>query len=182
VKQLTGIDASFLYMETPSTFAHVSGLMILERPSVDFNPLAAVLAKYASMVGALEPIRRRVVEVPLGLDHPYWIDDPDFGLGSHIRELHLPAPGTADQLAEQVAQIHGRPMDRSRPLWEVHVIQGLEGGGWALLTKYHHATIDGAAGQLMLSLMTDTDPDAAPPGAAPCGSPRRSPGTWSCSA
>ena len=164
MKQLTGIDASFLYMETPSTHAHVTGLMILERPSVDFDPFAAVYAKYASVVGELEPIRRRLVEVPFGLDHPYWIDDPNFDLRFHVRELNVAAPGRDDQLAEQVARIHGRPMDRSRPLWEVYVIDGLESGEWALLTKYHHATIDGAAGQVMLEFMTDTEPDAPSPG------------------
>ena len=175
MKQLTGIDASFLYMETSSTHGHVSGLMILERPGADYDPFAAVYAKYASVVGAVEPIRRRLVEVPFGLDHPYWIDDPNFDLRFHIRDLSLAAPGRADQLAEQVALIHGRPMDRSRPLWEVYVIDGLEGGGWALLTKYHHATIDGAAGQLMLAIMTDSEPDAAPPGESPSWVPEAIP-------
>ena len=70
MKQLTGLDASFLYMETPTTFGHVTGLMIFERPSADFDPYAAVYAKYASLVGELEPMRRRLVEVPFGLDHP----------------------------------------------------------------------------------------------------------------
>ncbi len=176
MKQLAGIDASFLYMETPSTYAHVSGLMILERPSVDYDPFAAVYAKYASVVGELEPIRRRVVEVPFGLDHPYWIDDPNFDLDFHIRALNLAPPGRAHQLAEQVARIHGRPLDRTRPLWEVYVIDGLEDGRWALLTKYHHATIDGAAGQLMLALMTETEPDEPPPGESPSWEPEAIPG------
>ncbi len=167
MKQLTGIDASFLYMETPSTFGHVTGLMIFERPSPDFEPYAAAYAKYASLVGVLEPMRRRVVEVPFGLDHPYWIADPNFDLDFHVRELNIAKPGRVDQLAEQVSRIHGRPMDRSRPLWEVYVIDGLESGRWALLTKYHHATIDGASGQLMLEIITDTEPDAAPPGESP---------------
>ena len=76
-----------------------------------------------------------------------------------------------DQLAEQVSRIVGRPMDRSRPLWEVYVIDGLHSGRWALLTKYHHATIDGAAGQLMLNILTDTEPDAPAPGAGPSWEP-----------
>ena len=150
--------------------------MILERPSVDYDPFAAVYAKYASVVGELEPIRRRVVEVPFGLDHPYWIDDPNFDLDFHIRALNLAPPGRAHQLAEQVARIHGRPLDRTRPLWEVYVIDGLEDGRWALLTKYHHATIDGAAGQLMLALMTETEPDEAPPGESPSWEPEAIPG------
>src|ERR1700746_3693391 len=162
-------------METPTTFGHVTGLMIFERPSPDYDPYAAVYAKFASLVGELEPLRRRLVGVPFGLDHPYWVADPDFDLDFHIREIHLARPGMVDQLAEQVSRIVGRPMDRSRPLWEVYVIDGLHSGRWALLTKYHHATIDGAAGQLVLNILTDTDPDAPPPGPGPSWEPESLP-------
>ena len=167
MKQLSGLDASFLYLETPTTFGHVTGLMIFERPSADYDPFTAVYAKFASLVGELEPLRRRLVEVPFGLDHPYWVADPNLDLDFHIREIHLAKPGMVDQLAEQVSRIVGRPMDRTRPLWEVYVIDGLHSGRWALLTKYHHATIDGAAGQLMLKIVTEPDPDAPPPGDSP---------------
>jgi diacylglycerol O-acyltransferase / wax synthase len=167
MKQLSGLDATFLYMETPTTYGHVTGLMIFERPSAEYDPFAVVYAKYASMVGELEPLRRRLVEVPLGLDHPYWVADPNFDLDFHVREINLAKPGMVDQLADQVSRIVGRPMDRTRPLWEVYVIDGLHSGRWALLTKYHHATIDGAAGQLMLKIVTDPDPDAPPPGESP---------------
>lgn len=167
MKQLSGLDAAFLYMETPTTYGHVSGLMIFERPHPDYDPYAAVYAKYASLVGKLEPLRRRVVEVPFGLDHPYWVFDPNFDLEFHIRELRLARPGLADQLADQVCRIVGRPMDRSRPLWEVYVIDGLQDGRWALLSKYHHATVDGASGQLLLESLTGTDPDAPPPEPGP---------------
>src|SRR6516165_5454539 len=154
-------------METPTTFGHVTGLMIFERPSADYDPFAAVYAKYGSLVGELEPLRRRLVEVPFGLDRPYWVADPKFDLDFHIREIHLAKPGMVDQLADQVSRLVGRPMDRTRPLWEVYVIDGLYSGRWALLTKYHHATIDGAAGQLMLKILTDPNPDAPPPGHSP---------------
>jgi diacylglycerol O-acyltransferase / wax synthase len=164
VKQLSGLDATFLYMETPTTFGHVTALMIFDRPGADFDPFGAVYAKFASMVGELEPLRRRLVEVPFGLDHPYWVADPNLDLDFHIREIHLAKPGMVDQLADQASRIVGRPLDRTRPLWEVYVIDGLHSGRWALLTKYHHATIDGAAGQLVLQIMTDPDPDAPPPG------------------
>src|SRR6201993_3314794 len=167
MKQLSGLDATFLYMETPTTYGHVTGLMIFERPSAEYDPFAVVYAKYASMIGELEPLRRRLVEVPFGLDHPYWVADPNFDLDFHVREINLAKPGMVDQLADQVSRIVGRPMDRTRPLWEVYVIDGLHSGRWALLTKYHHATIDGAAGQLMLQIMTDTDPDAPAPGDGP---------------
>ena len=162
MKQLTGMDGGFLYMETATTFGHVSGLGIYSRPSEDFDPYDEVYARFESMVGRLEPMRRRVVEVPLHLDHPYWIDDPDFDLDFHIRHLSLAPPGRVDQLGEQISRIVGRPMDRTRPLWEVYVIEGLESGRWALLTKYHHATIDGASGVLMLMMIHDLTPDAPP--------------------
>src|SRR5574340_1490409 len=164
-------------METPTTFGHVSGLMIFERPTPDYQPYQAVYAKYASLVGELEPLRRRVVEVPFGLDHPYWVFDPKFDLDFHVRELHLARPGLGDPRAEQVCRIVGRPMDRSRPLWEVYVIDGLQGGRWALLTKYHHATIDGASGQLMLQIITDASADAPAPGPGPSWEPEPLPST-----
>jgi WS/DGAT/MGAT family acyltransferase len=160
MKQLSGLDAAFLYMETPNTYGHVNGLAIYERPSDDFDPYAAVYERYSSLIGHLEPLRRRVVEVPFNLDHPYWIDDPNFDLDFHVRQIGLAPPGAADQLAEQVARIIGRPMDRSRPLWEVYVIEGLGDGRWATLSKTHHATIDGAAGVIMLKLLSDESADA----------------------
>ncbi len=160
MKQLTGLDASFLYMETPTTFGHVSGLAIYQRPSPDFDPYEHAYRRFEGMIGRLDPMRRRLVTVPLQLDHPYWIDDPEFDLDYHVRHLGLAPPGAADQLAEQVARIVGRHMDRSRPLWECYVIEGLADGRWAMLTKTHHATIDGASGVILLNMLTDTDPDA----------------------
>src|SRR6201997_3688242 len=111
VKQLSGLDASFLYMETPTTFGHVTGLMIFERPSADFDPFAAVYAKYASLVGELEPLRRRLVEVPFGLDHPYWVADGKLDLDflgdaacPAARSLVLAAPKDSCRLASGVRQ------------------------------------------------------------------------------
>ena len=161
MKQLTGLDASFLYMETPTTFGHVNGLSIYQRPSDDFDAFDLVYKRFEGMIGRLEPMRRRLVEVPMSLDHPYWIDDPDFDLDYHVRHIGLAPPGAADQLAEQVARIVARPMDRSHPLWECYVIEGLADGRWAMLTKTHHSTIDGASGVILLNMLTDTDPDAS---------------------
>ena len=163
MKQLSGLDASFLSMETPTTFGHVNGLGIYERPSPDFEPYPLVRERMAAIIGRLEPMRRRLVEVPFGLDHPYWIDDPHFDLDFHVRHLGLAPPGTMDQLGEQVARIIGRPMDRTHPLWEMYVIEGLADGRWAVLTKTHHATVDGAAGVLLLTMLTDDCADAPTP-------------------
>ena len=160
MKQLTGVDLSFLLMETENTYGHVNGLSIYERPSDDFDPFTAVRERMGIMVGHLEPLRRKLVTVPFDLDRPYWIEDPDFDLDYHVRHIGLAPPGAVDQLAEQVARIVGRRMDRTRPLWEAYVIEGLADGRWALLQKTHHATIDGASGVIMLKMFTDDSADA----------------------
>jgi diacylglycerol O-acyltransferase / wax synthase len=100
----------------------------------------------------LEPFRRKLVEVPLRLDHPFWIEDPDFDLEFHLRDSALPAPGTDEQLARLVARLVGRALDRGHPLWEIYVIEGLDANRFAVLTKLHHATIDGAAGAELVKL------------------------------
>ena len=166
MKQLTGLYAGFLYMETPTTFGHVNGLGIYRRPAPDWDPFEHVYAKFGSMVGDVEPLRRRVVEVPFNLDHPYWVDDEDFDLDFHVRHIGIPPPGNDQQLAEQVARIIGRPMDRSRPLWEVYVIDGLASGQIACYTKAHHSGIDGKAGVELAKVLYDTSPvtrEVAPP-------------------
>ena len=127
-------------------------------------------------IDQLAPFRRRLVEVPLGLDLPYWIEDPDFDIDFHVRHHAVPAPGTPEQLAEVVSRIHARPLDRRRPLWELYVIEGVDGGTRiAQLTKVHHATIDGASGALMLAAILDTEPDARPPGEPAAWTPDRVP-------
>src|SRR5581483_5090186 len=102
-----------------------------------------------------EPLRRKLVMVPLGLDHPLWIEDSDFDLDHHVRHTGVPPPGTDEQLGDVIARIIGRPLDRSRPLWESYVIEGLEGDRFAILTKVHHATVDGASGAELLTMMMD---------------------------
>jgi diacylglycerol O-acyltransferase / wax synthase len=166
MKQLTGIDANFLYMETPSSFGHVNSLVVYERPDIDgFDPYEAFRSQLESRLHLLDPFRRRLVEVPLSLDHPYWINDPDFDLDFHVRHIALPRPGSLEQLSTQVARIIGRPIDRSRPLWEAYVFEGLENDDFAVLTKVHHATIDGASGVQMLGIILDSQPggDEVPP-------------------
>src|SRR3954468_22132288 len=167
MKQLSGVDATFLYMESASQFGHVSSVSIFERPDdPDYVPLDAWRAQLDARLHLLEPMRRRLVNVPMNLDHPYWIEDPDFDLDFHVRHTAIPPPGTDEQLAELVARIVGRPLDRARPLWETYVIEGLPEGRFAILTKVHHATVDGAAGAELLTLMLDASPagdDIEPP-------------------
>ena len=160
MKQLTGLDASFLYMETPNSFGHVSSLSVYRRPEdPDYRPFEALRERVQAALPRLEPFRRRLVEVPFEIDHPYWVADPGFDLDFHLRHQGVAPPGTEEQLADQVARIIGRPMDRSRPLWEIYVIEGLANGNFAVLIKVHHATIDGASGVELLTVLLSAQPD-----------------------
>ena len=128
LRQLTGLDAQFLALETPRQSGHFSGLVILD-PSTRPNgrlELADVQNMIPERLPLLPPFRWRLKEVPLRLDYPYWIDDPDFDLEYHVRALTLPPPPTDAKLAEQVARIFARPLDRARPLWELYLIHGLK--------------------------------------------------------
>jgi WS/DGAT/MGAT family acyltransferase len=160
VQQLTGLDAAFLAMETPAVFGHVGSVCVLD-PSTAPEPLTLerLTAVIAERLHLLPPFRRRLVTVPLGLDQPYWIEDPGFDIEYHVRELALPAPGDDKQLAEQAARLHARPLDRSRPLWELYLIHGLEDGRMAVYTKVHHAAIDGVSGSELLTAVLDITPE-----------------------
>jgi len=162
MKQLSGLDAGFLYMETPTTYGHVSGLGIYERPDKSFSPYETFRGRVEERIGLLEPMRRRLAPVPFDLDHPYWIEDPALDLDFHIRHIAVPPPGGDKELAALVSRIIGRHLDRNHPLWEAYVIEGLDHDRWALLTKVHHATIDGAAGADFLTMLLDLDPTAKP--------------------
>src|SRR4051794_18809967 len=161
LRQLTSLDAQFLALETNRQAGHVGGLAILDpstRPG-DSITCADMKQLLRERLPLLPPFKWKLVEVPLGLDYPYWIDDPDFDLDFHVRELALPAPGSDAQLSEQVARIFSRPLDRARPLWELYVIEGLENGYTAVLTKIHHALIDGLSGAEIMGLLLDTAPE-----------------------
>ncbi len=129
MKRLTGLDASFLYMETPTSFMHVANLMILDPSTAphgfDFDSFRAL---YEQRLDQAPPFRRRLVEVPFGLNHPIWIEDPDFDLDWHLRHIAVPRPGGMKELCELAGHLVAIPLDRSRPLWEAWLIDGLEGG------------------------------------------------------
>ena len=164
MKQNGGMDASFLNMETSSVFGHVSSMKAFD-PTRAPGGAGLDITKRADPVriDELDPFRRRLVEVPLGFGLPYWIEDPDFDIDYHVRHHAVPPPGTPKQLAEIVNRIIARPLDRSRPLWELYIIEGVENGRYiAQLNKIHHATIDGAAGVLLLGALLDEDPNSVP--------------------
>jgi WS/DGAT/MGAT family acyltransferase len=161
MRQLTSLDAQFLALETGRQTGHVGGLAILDAstaPGGDFD-CNTVQELILERLPLLPPLRWRLAEVPLGLDYPYWVDDPEFDLDYHVRELALPKPGTDAQLAAQVARIVSRPLDRERPLWELYVIDGLQSGHKAMLTKIHHAVIDGMSGAEIMGLLLDLSPE-----------------------
>ena len=180
MRQLTSLDAQFLNVESPTTTGHVGSLILLDPSTAPGGQwtLETVRAVYEPRLHLAAPLRQRLVSVPLGLGRPYWVDDPDFDLEFHLRELALPSPGTHEQLGEQVARIHARPLDRRRPLWESYVITGLEGGKVAFYSKIHHAAIDGVSGAEILETIMDVTPEPREVPAEPLSYvPRRIPTT-----
>jgi WS/DGAT/MGAT family acyltransferase len=159
MQQLSGLDASFLAMETANTTGHVGGLSVLD-PSDAPTPLnlARLTEVMAERLPLVPVLRQKLLEVPLGLDQPYWVDDPEFDIEYHVREIALPRPGSDAQLNEQVSRLHARPLDRSKPLWELYLITGLAKKRAAVYTKIHHAAIDGASGVELLTVLFDLSP------------------------
>jgi diacylglycerol O-acyltransferase len=161
VRQLTSLDAQFLALENARQTGHVAGLGIYHPSTAPEGRLTC--AEMKQLIGdrlhLLPPLRWRLVEVPFSADYPYWADDPDFDLDFHVRELALPAPGNEEQLAEQVARLHSRPLDRGRPLWELYVISGLHSGHVAVYTKIHHSVIDGVSGAEITGMLLDLTPE-----------------------
>jgi WS/DGAT/MGAT family acyltransferase len=168
MKRLPGLDATFLHLENASTYGHVAGLSIFARPSSPgYDPHAAWRAQLEQRLVLLEPLRRRLVEVPFGIDHPVWINDPNFDLTFHVRHTAVPPPGGDDQLANTVARLVSRPLDRTRPLWLSYVIEGVHDERFAVLTIVHHAAVDGASGVELLTLMLAEEPGGHEPSSAP---------------
>ncbi len=176
MQRLTGLDATFLYMETPTSYMHVAGLMILDPSTMPEGFSMEKLREfYASRLHLAAPFRRRLAEIPLGIHHPLWIEDPDFDLDNHLHHVAVPPPGGPRELADLAADLVKMPLDRSRPLWECWAIEGLEGGKFAVLTKVHHAAIDGVSGNEITVAMLQLAPHDEPPPPAEEWKPDRVP-------
>jgi diacylglycerol O-acyltransferase len=153
--RLSALDVSFLYLEGPTTPMHVGGLAVFEVPKdgFDYNKFAALLDQRISLVPRY---RQRIKSVPGHLASPVWIDDTEFDISYHLRRSALPRPGSDEQLKELVARVQSRPWDRNRPLWEMYLVEGLADGRFALITKTHHAMVDGISaidiGQVILDV------------------------------
>src|SRR3954451_22653819 len=183
MKQLSGMDASFVYFETPNAPGHIFSVWIYDQSSAPGGKVTfkGILEHVRQRLHVSRTFRQRLVEVPLGLDHPYWMEDPNFDLEFHVRHIALPEPGDWRQLCIQVARLVSRPLDLERPLWELYVIEGLDNvagiprGCFALVTKVHHAAIDGMSGMELTTAIHDdtpiaenpTEPDTWKPGSMP---------------
>jgi len=166
MQQLTGQDASFLYFETARTPMHIGSIQIYEQKDLPggVQGFKNILAQVESRLHMARTFRQKVVRVPFSLDHPYWIEDKDFDLEFHVRHIRLPKPGDWRQLCIQVARLHGRPLDLSKPLWEFTIIEGLDNieglppDCYAIVSKVHHACVDGVSGIDMIEAIHDLDP------------------------
>ena len=165
------MDASFVALETRNSPMHIGSLLIYnpETAPGGFVRFKDLLSFYASRMQMSKTMRQRLVRVPFDLDYPYWIEDPDFDLEYHLRHVALPKPGDWRQLCIQAARIFARPLDLTRPPWEFTVIEGLDKvpgvapGSFAVVTKIHHAAIDGVSGIDLIEALHTTDPHAPPP-------------------
>jgi WS/DGAT/MGAT family acyltransferase len=167
MRQLSGTDSLFLRLERGNQYMHVAGLGIYDPSTAPGGKVRFkdVLRFFEARLDALPLFRRRLVTVPLGLDRPYWIEDPEIDVEFHVRHVALPHPGDWRQLCIQVARIHSRPLDRSKPLWEAYVIEGLDhipglpSGSFALYLKIHHCAVDGEAGTELIRAIHSTVAD-----------------------
>lgn len=161
MRQLTSLDAQFLAVESNRIYGHVGSLCVYDPSTAPGGELT--IRDLSQMVSErlhlLPPFRWKLVNVPFGIDLPYWIEDPDFDLDFHIRESAIPPDGDDRKLAETVSRIFARPLDRTRPLWELYLIHGLPNGRVALLTKVHHAVVDGVSGNEILTVLLDPSPE-----------------------
>lgn len=167
MKQLTGLDASFLYLETANSPMHISGLGIYDPATAPGGKVRFkdIIENINHRALGLPVMTQTLLTVPFGLDHPYWVTDGSFDPEFHIRHIALPKPGDWRQLCIQVARLHARPLDRKRPLWEIYVIEGLDNvagvpsGSFAMFSKTHHAAIDGTSGMEMTAAIHDLSPN-----------------------
>ncbi len=158
MERLSALDAEFLYLEDGIAHLHIAGACVFADPPPSFEDLHALVAAKLHLIPRY---RQRVREVPFELGRPLWVDDPHFDLGYHLRHTALPRPGDDATFCRLMGRLMSLPLDRKRPLWETWMVEGLEGGFWALVFKIHHCMVDGVAGVELLGVLLDVAPDAA---------------------
>lgn len=163
MRRMSGFDADMLYAERGPWHMHVSALMILDPHQAargfGYDELRRMVGHQSQI---LEPMRERMIEVPFGLDRPLWVKDPDFSVDAHLHRIAVPPPGTDRELATLVGDLIGFKLDRGRPLWEMWYIEGLEDGLVAILSKVHHAALDGVAGAAVMGALFSPQPTEPP--------------------
>ena len=167
MQQLSGQDASFIYSERPHAPTHVTTIGIYDQSTAPGGAVTfkGILAHLEARLHLARAFRQKVVRVPCDLDHPWWVEDGEFDLEYHVRHIALPKPGDWRQFCIQAARLHARPLDLSKPLWELYVIEGLDNvegipkGAFAFVLKVHHAAIDGKSGVEMLTAIHTQSPD-----------------------
>lgn len=165
MERLAGIDASFLYMETPQVHMHAGFACILDPGDSAGGCDAAAVMKHVEERASSHPVfRRRLARVPFDLHHPLWVDDPDFDLIHHVHRLALPAPGGPEEFGDMIGRINSTPLDRARPLWAIWIIEGLEDGRLGFALKMHHSLVDGVSGTgLLMHFFDKSKTTIAPP-------------------
>ncbi len=166
IRSLSGLDAGFLYIETPEAPMHVGALAVFAYPEALDGPLIDHVRRHlAGRLHLSGVLNQRLALMPFDLGHPIWVNAEDIDLEQHVRHAKLPKPGSLKALEKLVAKLHAEPLDRARPLWQFWIIEGLRDGGFALFTKVHHAALDGAAGVALAHALLDlgAEPRAVPP-------------------
>ena len=157
--RLSSIDASFLTNESSSAHMHVGAILIFEGPPPNYEDL---LAHVDSRLHLVPRFRQKLAFPPVETGRPFWVDDPNFNLAYHVRHSALPAPGSEEQLRNIAGRLYSQALDRSKPLWEIWLVQGLERNRFALITKTHHALVDGISGVDIATVLFDVKPVPEP--------------------
>ena len=178
---MSPLDSAFLRMETADTSLHIASLAIFEGPAPSYDELFEMFAR---KLADLPRYRQRVREVPLWLGRPVWVEDQNLNLHYHLRHTVLPRPGGDDELRTLMGRLMATQLDRSRPLWEEWLVEGLSGGRWALVGKVHHCMVDGVGGTDLLSKLLDSErePKREPCFGQPIPNEVSRPGRFGCSA
>src|SRR5215208_3541412 len=153
--RLTGLDASFLHLEDASSHMHVAGVMIFEGEPPPYDDLLEAIDR---RLGLVPRYRQKLAFVPYSQGRPKWVDDPHFNLRYHVRHTALPRPGTDTELKRLAGRLFAQPLDRSKPLWELWLVEGLRDGRFAVLSKTHHALVDGISGVDIATVLFDLQP------------------------
>ena len=186
MQQLSGMDAMFIYQEAQRTPMHISPLMIYDPSSAPGGHVRFkdILATFERNLHKSSVFRRKLVQVPMNLDQPYWVEDEHFDLEFHVRHIALPKPGDWRQFCILASRLHSRGVDMTRPLWEAYVIEGLDDveglpkGSFAIMMKIHHSAIDGVSGAEIIEAIHSLTEDIEPPAVADPWQGEPEPSPW----